>query len=132
MTLSQPSPANTVCLLDDDLTVLKALKRLLTSEGIAAQSFNQPGGFLEFAARHSVSVAILDIWMEGMTGLEVQEKLAKLSPHTRVIIMSGRQDSAVERTALEAGATAYFRKPFDDEEFLAAVRAAVAQTKAQE
>ncbi len=131
MTLSQTSPAEIVCLLDDDFTVLKALNRLLASEGIAARSFNRPGSFLEFVAQHPVSVAILDIWMEGMTGWEVQAKLATLSPQTQTIIMSGREDPTAERTALGAGATAYFRKPFDDEAFLAAVRAALTRAKAR-
>jgi FixJ family two-component response regulator len=60
-----------------------------------------------------------------MTGLEVQVKLAKISPETRVIVMTGRKDPAVEKTAREYGAEAFFTKPFDDEAFLGAVRTAL-------
>ena len=70
-------------------------------------------------------VVILDIWMLEMTGLEVQAKPAKLSPRTRVIIMTGREDPAMERAARESGTSAFFNKPFDDEEFLVAVRKAL-------
>lgn len=63
--------------------------------------------------------------MQQMTGLEVKAKLVKRSPKTRVIIMTGRKDPAAERTAREFGATAFFIKPFDDEEFLSAVRGAL-------
>ena len=71
-------------------------------------------------------VVILDILMEGMTGLEVQEQLRELSPHTRVIIMTGREDGTTRSTAVEMGAVAFFTKPFDDTDFLGAVRSALA------
>ena len=63
--------------------------------------------------------------MEQMTGLEVQAKLARISPNTRVIIMTGRKDPGAEQTAKDFGAVAFFLKPFDDEEFLAAVHSAL-------
>jgi two-component system response regulator FixJ len=63
--------------------------------------------------------------MEQMTGLEVQAKLSRLSPATRVIVITGRKDPAVEQTAMQSGAVAFFGKPFDDEEFLVAVRRAL-------
>ena len=63
--------------------------------------------------------------MEQMTGLEVQARLSTLSPHTRVIIMTGRQDPGAQELALQSGAVAFFTKPFDDEQFLDAVRRAL-------
>jgi two-component system response regulator YesN len=63
--------------------------------------------------------------MEQMTGLEVQARLSQMSPATRVIVMTGRKDPAAEQTALQFGAVAFFVKPFDDEEFLAAVHRAM-------
>ena len=64
-------------------------------------------------------------------GLEVQAKLAKLSPRTRVIIMTGRKDPGAKQTAMEFGAAAFFIKPFDDEEFLRAVRRALSSRAKQ-
>ena len=61
-----------------------------------------------------------------MSGLEVQSRLRELSPSTRVIIFTGQDDPLIRSTALIAGATAFFTKPFDDEEFLVAVRMALA------
>ena len=115
-----------VCLVDDDHAVLTSIGRLLASDGFSVRSFEAPIGFLDHVKENPVPVAIIDIWMEQMTGLEVQAKLARISPQTRVIVMTGRKDSAVEKTAMEYGATAFFTKPFDDEEFLAAVRRALA------
>ena len=85
-----------------------------------------PEAFLAHVEEQFVPVAVIDVWMERMTGLELQAKLARASPRTRVIIMTGRKDPAVEQTAREFGASAFFTKPFDDEEFLTAVRRALA------
>ena len=122
------SPAQTfqvICLVDDEPAVLTSVSRLLLSEGLPVKAFREPADFLAYAADHQVGVAIVDIWMEHMTGLEVQAKLAQISPATRVIVMTGRKDSAVEKTAREYGADAFFTKPFDDEAFLGAVRTAL-------
>ena len=122
---NEGATAEVVCLVDDDKSILTAISRLLASDGLAVQAFNEPASFLAHVENHSVPVVILDIWMQQMTGLEVQAKLAKLSPRTRVIIMTGRKDPAIERTAREFGANAFFNKPFDDEKFLVAVRDAL-------
>src|SRR4051794_25073841 len=121
-------PAQTfqvICLVDDEPAVLTSVSRLLLSEGLPVEAFREPADFLAYAADHPVRVAILDIWMEHMTGLEVQAKLAKISPETQVIVMTGRRDPAVEKTARDYGAAAFFTKPFDDEAFLGAVRTAL-------
>src|SRR4051812_20331685 len=115
MVPNETAAAEIVCLVDDDESVLKSIGRLLVSDGLAVRAFNEPESFLAHVKTHSVPVVVLDIWMEHMTGLEVQTKLLKLSPGTRVIIMTGRKDPAAEQTAMESGATAFFIKPFDDE-----------------
>jgi two-component system response regulator FixJ len=122
MSSNQSATAEIVCLLDDDQAVLKALGRLLASEGFQVRGFSEPAKLLEYIQTRPVPLVVLDIWMKPMSGLEVQAKLAKLSPQTHVIIMTGREDSGVEQTAREFGAVAFFIKPFDDEIFLAAVR----------
>jgi len=61
-----------------------------------------------------------------MSGLEVQSRLRRISPSTRVIIFTGKEDPLVRSAALNAGASAFFTKPFDDEEFLTAIRMALA------
>jgi len=61
-----------------------------------------------------------------MSGLEVQSRLRELSPSTRVIVLTGKDDPLVRSTALIAGASAFFDKPFDDEELLTAIRLALA------
>ncbi len=106
--------------------MLKAVDRLLKSEGFQVEKFSEPAAFLSTIGRSACRVAILDVWMPEMNGLEVQAALRKDSPETRVIFMSGRDDSSVRQTALEAGAVGFLSKPFDDELLLQLVRNAVA------
>ena len=125
MTPTAKTAAEVVCLVDDDLAVLKSIGRLLASDGLGVRAFSQPQDFLAYVQAHSVPVVVLDILMEGMSGLEVQEQLREVSPRTTVIIMTGREGVNTRSIAVEMGASAFFTKPFDDEEFLRAVRSAL-------
>jgi FixJ family two-component response regulator len=115
-----------VCLLDDDPSVLKGLGRLFSSADLDAKTFGDPKEFLRYAQIHRPAVALIDVCMPQMNGLEVQSRLGKISPSTRVIIFTGKDDPLVRSTALNAGASAFLTKPFDDEELLTAVRLALA------
>jgi len=95
------------------------------SVGWHPEQFSDPGGFLEYVKLHRPTVAIIDVWMPLMNGLEVQSRVREFSPTTRVIMFTGKDDPLVRSTSLKAGASAFFTKPFDDEEFLTAVRFAL-------
>ena len=120
------SPA--VCLVDDDASVRKSLTRLLDSAGFTVESFSEPEAFLAYLAKHSVRLAILDIWMDNMTGMELLAHLCARSPSTRVIFVTGHEDHAAETTVMQAGAFAFFIKPLDNARFLGAVQRALNQT----
>ena len=126
MTSSEKSDTEVVCLVDDDLSVLKSTERLLASDGLSVRGFNKPKDFLTHVQAHSVPLVVLDIWMEEMSGLEVQAQLSALSPQTRVIIITGREDQTAKLAALQLGVIAFFSKPFDGDQFLNAVRRALA------
>ena len=117
--------AKVVCLVDDDPSVRKSVSRLLESDGFSARAFSEPEAFLDHLATNSVPLAVLDIWMESMTGMELLAHLCAKSPQTRVIFITGREDTAAEATVMQAGAFAFFIKPFDDDQFLSAVRRAL-------
>ncbi|HKP03749.1 MAG TPA: response regulator [Chthoniobacterales bacterium] len=123
---SSANGSSCICLLDDDLSMLRALERLLKCEGLKAKKFTDPTVFLGSINETRCPVAILDVWMPDMNGLEVQEELRKASPQTRIIFMSGRDDPAVRQTALEAGAFGFLAKPFDDETLVQMVHEALA------
>src|SRR5688500_4107589 len=107
-----------VCLVDDDIAVLQGVGRLLTAGGYSIRSFNDPHSFLLHVQSARIPLVVLDVWMEGMSGLDVQSRLRDLSPRTKVIIMTGRETPAMRNQALANGAVAFLSKPFDDDEFL--------------
>jgi len=116
----------TICLVDDDQSVLKATSRLLASSGWKVEAFLDPMAFLRYAETCQPQVAVLDVLMPIMNGLEVQTRLRTISPSTRVIILTSKDDPAVRTKAMAAGASAFFLKPVDDDEFLAGIESAVA------
>lgn len=125
MTPSERPEPEIVCLVDDDSAVLKSIGRLLASDGFLARSFDKPRDFLAHVQTNAVPVVVLDIWMGEMNGLDVQAQISALSPGTRVIVITGREDAKMKEAVLRAGAVAYFSKPFNDGEFLGAVRCAL-------
>jgi two-component system, LuxR family, response regulator FixJ len=128
--MSNPNDAeaNEVCLVDDDPSVLKSMHYLLASEGIKVRTFSKAEDFLAHASTHSVPVVVTDIWMDEVTGLEVLARLCAISPKTRVIVITAREDLAARATAMAIGPVAFFMKPFDDEKFITAVRDALNQS----
>jgi two-component system response regulator FixJ len=120
-----PGTINPICVLDDDFSVLSSLEQLLDSDGFPALTFDNPEQFLAYVEEHCVQLAVLDVWMPKMNGIEVQERLHELSPDTRVIIITAREEAAIRTAAMQGGAFAFICKPFDDEAFLTAVREAL-------
>ena len=114
-----------IWLLDDDASMLRALGRLLNSAGFTVEKFSDPADFLSRIAEGECGVAVLDVWMPDMNGLEVQTCLRRDSPKTRIIFITGRDDPLVRQTALDAGAFAFLAKPFEDEVLLQLIHKAV-------
>ena len=114
-----------VCIVDDDPSVLKSMHYLLASEGFEVHPFNKGEDFLTYAASHEVPLVVTDVWMDEVTGLEILARLCAVSPRTKVIVMTAREDLAARATAMAIGPVAFFMKPFDDNKFIAAVRDAL-------
>ena len=89
--MSDPT-RNGIWLLDDDASMLKALGRLLNSAGFVVEKFSDPADFLSELEQRECRVAVLDVWMPDMNGLEVQACLRRDSPKTRIIFITGRED----------------------------------------
>ena len=125
VTPTEEPSSEIVCLVDDDPLVLRSTGLLLASDGFAVRRFDNGEDFIAYVASHDVPLVVLDIWMEGMTGLEVLARLCAISRQTHVIVITGREDSAARITAMQIGTVAFLIKPFDDEQFLAVVHRAL-------
>jgi FixJ family two-component response regulator len=120
-----PNQPESICVVDDDTSVLKALRRLLYSAGLPIIPFDDPRLFLEHAKNHVIALAVIDVWMPQLNGLEVQRRFHDIAPNTPVIMMTGRDDPGIDSIALAQGAVAFLTKPFDDTAFLEAIHAAL-------
>ena len=117
--------AAAVYLLDDDASILRGTRRLLDSAGWNnVETFTDPIAFLEQAEMHRPDVAVIDILMPDMSGLEVQRCLRTISPSTRVIVLTSKDDPSVRNMAMNAGASAFFIKGVESGDFLAGIKAA--------
>src|SRR6266436_1619347 len=114
-----------IWVLDDDFSMLKALGRLMSSAGFIAEKFTDPVAFLARLKHARCRVAVLDVWMPQMNGLEVQACLRRDSPETRIIFMTGRDDPSMRQTALDGGAFAFLTKPFENEVLVKAIQKAL-------
>ena len=111
-----------VCVVDDHVPNLKALVRLLSAAGLQAVPFDNPRLFLEYVKNHSISLAIVDLRMPDLSGLEVQRILYEIRPKVPVIIITGEREPGIDRTiALDQGAIAFLFKPVEASALLEAI-----------
>ena len=116
----------TAAIVDDEESVGRAIRRLLKSAGIEAEVFTSGDGFLDRLSSDSTyrpDCVILDVLMPGISGLEVQRRLAGRG--LPIIIMTAHDDVTVRAQVLAAGAIDYLRKPFDAAALIRAVQSAM-------
>ena len=114
-----------IYIVDDDPSVLRGLSRLMKSAGLAAKTFGSAAGFLKSDYAASPGCLVLDVYMPRMNGPELQEKLKSISPAMPVIFITAVHDENVRAGVMANGALAYFVKPFDGEQLIKSVCAAL-------
>ncbi len=105
-----------VLVLDDVLDACIMIKRILERKGHQVAIFTDEEEALLYVRSHRVDVAILDIRLKKMSGMDVLEELKKISPQTRVIMLTGHPTLETAFKAKEWGAFDYCVKPIDKEE----------------
>jgi DNA-binding NtrC family response regulator len=105
-----------ILVLDDVLDAAVLIKRILERKGHQVAVFTDEEEALAYVRSHSVNVAILDIRLKKMSGVDVLEELKKISPQTQVIMLTGYPTLETARQAQEWGAFDYCVKPIDKDE----------------
>ncbi|MFP6664685.1 MAG: response regulator transcription factor [Deltaproteobacteria bacterium] len=120
----------TVFVVDDDAAMRDSLRWLLESVDFVVKAFESARDFLKAYDGHRPSCLILDVRMPGMSGLDLQDELARRGIKVPMIMISAHGDVPVAVRALKSGAIDFIEKPFSDQLLLDRVRQAL-QTDAR-
>ncbi|MES2938326.1 MAG: response regulator [Pseudomonadota bacterium] len=123
--MTEPVHRKTVFIVDDDASVRDALSLLLSLYGYPTAVFARAEDFLGALAADWRGVVLADIRMPGLSGLEMQARLALHPSRLPVIIITGHGDIEAARQAFKANAVDFLEKPFDDAVLLKAVEKAM-------
>ena len=113
-----------IAIVDDDLSVLKALTRLLRVRALHARTFGSAQEFLAALPRGMPECLILDLQMPAMGGLELLRHLAGIGIKIPTIVITAHGDGGVRERCESAGAIAFLLKPVQDSSLFAAIDAA--------
>ena len=113
----------TIALVDDDKNILASVSMLLEQEGYQVRSFSDPAVALTALSTAAPDLAILDIKMPRMDGLELLRRLRQANESLPVIFLTSKDEEIDELMGLNAGADDYIRKPFSQRLLLERVRA---------
>ena len=116
-----------IYIVDDDASVREGVASLVRSAGLNALTFTSAHEFLSTSRPEVPNCLVLDVELPGLSGLDLQQELAKANVRIPIIFLTGRGDIPMSVQAIKAGAVDFLTKPFDDEDLLHVIRQAVAR-----
>ncbi len=123
------APNSVIVVVDDDESLRHGLSSLFRSVGFDVQLFGSAPDFLRGELPENSCCLVLDIRLPGLSGLELQAKLAENNVDLPIVFMTAHGDIAMSVRALKAGAVDFLTKPFRDQDMLDAVARAVEQNR---
>ena len=120
-----------VHVIDDDAAMRDSLSFLLESADLTAKTYESAVAFLQHVRSLEHGCIVTDVRMPEMSGLELIQRLKTLGIELPIIVMTGHADVPLAIEAMKAGVHDFIEKPFDDEQLLGAIRAALAQAEDQ-
>jgi RNA polymerase sigma factor (sigma-70 family) len=124
-------PDSIVFVVDDDPSIRRAIKRLIESVGLYVELFGSAAEFAQSSHPDVASCLILDIRLPGISGLDLQRKLAEAKTLIPIIFISAHGDVPMTVRAMKAGAIEFLTKPFRDQDLLDAVQVALERDRAR-
>jgi FixJ family two-component response regulator len=115
-----------IAIVDDDASICDALTSLLRAVGWRAVGFTSAEAFLQSGQVHTTACLLLDVRLPGGSGLELQQQLRSSQARIPIIFITAHGNEAMRAQALQAGAVAFFAKPFNDTALLEAIHTALA------
>ncbi|MCK4722466.1 MAG: response regulator, partial [Dehalococcoidia bacterium] len=123
---------SSILIVDDDPKLRKTLSDILTAKGYAPILAATGKAALERMKEEVPAVALIDLRLEDMSGLEVMREIKERSPDTECIVLTGHASQASAIEAVNLGAYSYVQKPYDVEQLLVTLRRAIEKREAEE
>lgn len=114
-----------VHVIDDDSSIRQALEGLFDSVGLEAQTYPTARDFLTASLTNRPGCIVIDVRLPDMNGLDFQAKLTEVGVRLPVVMMTGHGDILMSVRAMKRGAVDFLSKPFNDQDMLDAVMAAI-------
>jgi DNA-binding NtrC family response regulator len=114
-----------VCVVDDESSIRVSLSNLLRSAGLKVRTFGSAQEFLSSPPEQPLGCLVLDVYLPGISGLDLQRELGRGGSRIPIIFMTGHGDIPMTVRAIKAGAIEFLTKPFRDEDLLNAVDQAI-------
>jgi FixJ family two-component response regulator len=125
-----PGAEPMVFVIDDDISMRRALTNLFESVGLKVEAFGSAPELMKTRLPEVASCLVLDIRLPGLSGLDLQTELAKANIHIPIIFITGHGDIPMTVRAMKAGAVEFLTKPFRDQDLLDAVQQALERDRA--
>ncbi len=118
-----------VFVVDDDPIVCTSMKRLIRTLSLEVQTFNSAQEFLRAKRPNAPGCLVLDVRLPDLSGLDLQQELAKAHIELPIIFVTGHADIPMSVRAMKAGAVEFLTKPFREQDLLEAIQHGIAQDR---
>ncbi len=123
--MKAPQDRPTIFVVDDNESVREAIKSLVESTGLRAETFESAQDFLRHKLPDGPKCLVLDVLLPGLSGLDFQNELTRANIRIPIIFITGHGDIPMTVRAMKAGAVEFLTKPFEDEDLLKAIQQAL-------
>jgi FixJ family two-component response regulator len=119
-----------VFIIDDEESVRRSFTLLLTSAGYSVESYAGSTAFFDQEIYHGEGCILLDIFLNGKSGLEIQDEIKNKFPNLPIIYITGNGNIPMSVQALKKGASNFLQKPVDEQQLIGAVKEAMKESSA--
>jgi FixJ family two-component response regulator len=114
-----------IAIVDDDASVREGLQSLIRSAGWRVETFVSAQAFLGRLGAEAPSCLILDLQLPGLSGLDLQKRMAKVGLEIPIVFLTGHGNIPASVQAMKAGAVEFLTKPLDEQKLLQAIQEAI-------
>ena len=123
--MNMPTESKQIYIVDDDVSVCRALSILLTTYGFIVETFTCAEDFFSAVPKSFPGCLILDVHMPGLDGWKTLQQLLASGSNRSVIIISADKNGGLNEKAIKVGALGFLQKPFNDQALVDLINTAI-------